>query len=90
MNDDDQEEQNAAQAEFLDQSLVIGELRGVGPLRCPETSDALAAYMAARASLQLLERVWPRGESRGSPRREQPSRRRPSVRHSAGSRSSVS
>ncbi len=65
MNHDDPEDQIAAQAEVFDEALISGEVPD-SDHSLPEGPDALAAYMAARASLQLLERVWPRSEYRVS------------------------
>ena len=62
MNHDNPEDLVAARAEAFDRALIAGEeLDTADPL--PEDPDALAAYMGARASLQMLERVWPRRES---------------------------
>jgi len=69
MNHDDAEDQIAAQAEVFDEALVTGQVPD-SDHALPEDPEALVAYMAARASLQLLERVWPRGESSGFPSSE--------------------
>ena len=69
MNHDDPEDRIAAQAEAFDQALITGEGSESGS-SLSEDPEALAAYMAARASLQMLERVWPRCGSSGSPATE--------------------
>jgi WD40 repeat protein len=71
MNEDDPEDQVAARAEAFDRALIGGEDPASADL-LTEDPGALAAYMGARASLQMLERVWPRNESRGLTPTESP------------------
>ncbi len=80
----------AVQAVSFDEALAEGRdpLTTI-PADSPEELDAL---LAARASLQMLERVWPRSEKRDLPipAFPIPATRTPSRRPSAGSGSSAS
>ncbi len=53
------EDQIAARAEALDEAIAQGESTLPADLE-PDDPEAQAAFLEARASLELLERVWPR------------------------------
>jgi eukaryotic-like serine/threonine-protein kinase len=59
----DLDDQLAAKAEALDEALAAGEQPTLTE-PVSDGSDTISALLAAQASLQLLERVWPRGGSK--------------------------
>ena len=66
---DDRENQLAAQAEALDLALAAGEAPTLAQGDA-DSGEAFSALLAAHATLQLLERVWPRGTPRTAQRAE--------------------
>ena len=66
---DDRENQLAAQAEALDLALAAGEVPTLAQGDA-DSGEAFSALLAAHATLQFLERVWPRGTPRTAQRAE--------------------
>ena len=66
---DDRENQLAAQAEALDLALAAGEAPTPAQGDA-DSGEAFSALLAAHATLQFLERVWPRGTPRTAQRAE--------------------